>query len=75
MSDEEIKTWMRDNKANSEDGAALAAAYCDEHDGLDDDGDVPDAINALASEMWAEESDEDDYDSDDSEDSGDEDSE
>lgn len=59
MTDEEIKAWMRDNKADSEDAPALAAAYCDEHDALNDDGDVPDEINVLASEVWAEDSDDD----------------
>ena len=57
MSDEEIKAWMRDNKDGCEDAAQLAEHYCSENDALDDDGEVPDGINALASEVWDEGSD------------------
>lgn len=58
MTDEETKAWMRDNRKDSEDAAALAEAYCDEHDARDDDGEVPDEINALAAEVFEEAEDE-----------------
>lgn len=54
MTDEETKAWMRENREGCEDAAQLAEHYCSEHDALDEDGDVPDEINALASEVWAE---------------------
>lgn len=52
MSDEEIKDWMRENMDGCEDAAQLAEYYCDQNDALDDDGQVPDDINALATEVW-----------------------
>lgn len=60
MSDEEVKAWMRDNKSVYEDAASLAEGYCNDNDALDDDGEVPDEINTIASEVWEEGSDSDD---------------
>lgn len=59
MTDDKIKTWMRKNKESAEDGAQLAENYCDELDAWDDDGEVPDDINSLAEEVWAETDDDD----------------